>query len=333
MPSHRLGRRAGLYFAAFGALSSLLFVVGIYFAVAESAHLAREEYFLYGLGAAALLLTWLIAQSGIWLARRAVVPVIDLAARIAASEPGQPTKVLALDDIGELAQVLERYLERIRGCAERERAFASDVSHELRTPLAVIRGAVEVLEDDAGLNESQRNRLARIDRASYDMTELTSALLRMSREESGLTTPPDNCSIASVVRESVEKYRSLDGAIAIAIDLNIVDAPLLPVEKGLATVVVDNLIGNAILHAQSSQVHVCLERSRLVISDTGKGIDKADLERIFQRHYRGPDSQGSGIGLSLVKRVCDLHGWDIVIDSTPGLGTAAQLFFGKRPVT
>ncbi len=333
MRRHSLRRRAAFYFTAFGALSSLLFAAGIYFAVGESARLARDEYFLYGLGAAVLLLTWLIARSGIWLARRAVAPVVDLAARIAASEPGQSAKALSLDDIGELAQVLERYLERIRGCAERERAFASDVSHELRTPLAVIRGAVEVLEDDAGLNESQRNRLARIDRASFDMTELTSALLRMSREENGLTPPPDNCSFASVVRESVEKYRSLDGAIAIDIDLNIVDAPLLPVEKGLATVVVDNLIGNAILHAQSSQVHVCLERSRLVISDSGKGIAKADMERIFQRHYRGPDSQGSGIGLSLVKRICDLHGWEIVIDSTPGLGTAAQLFFGKRPAT
>jgi signal transduction histidine kinase len=335
MPSRNLLLRTRFYFAGLGALLSLLFGAGIIFAINASAQLAQEKYFLYGLGLAMVLLTWLITQAGLWLIRRVAAPLVDLAARIAASESGNPgpERNLSLDDVGELTLIFERYLDRIRGCAERERAFASDVSHELRTPLAVIRGALEILEDDMDLNDSQRNRIARIERASHDMTELTSALLSLSREENGLATGPDNCSIASVVRESVEKHRSLNGALTVDIDLNIVDAPLVPVEKGLATIVVDNLIGNAMLHAQSSQIRVCLERNRLAISDSGKGIAKADLDHIFKRHYRGPDSQGSGIGLSLVKRVCDLHGWEIVIDSAPGQGTSAQLFFGKKYVT
>ncbi len=332
MPGRSLRRRTLFYFSSFGALLSLLVTASLYFAIRQSPQPVQDEYLLYGLGLVVILLTWLITRAGLWLTRRVVAPVVDLAARIAANESaGQnPEPRPSLDDVGELTLIFERYLDRIRSCAERERAFASDVSHELRTPLAVIRGALEVLDDDEHLNDSQRKRIARIERASHDMTELTSALLSLSREENGLAVSPDNCSIASVVRESVEKHRSLNGALTVDIDLNIVDAPLVPVEKGLATVVVDNLIGNAMLHAQSSQIRVCLERNRLVISDSGKGIAKSDLDHIFKRHYRGPDSQGSGIGLSLVKRVCDLHGWEIAIDSTPGRGTSAQLIFGKK---
>jgi len=302
------------------------------FTIDETPLLTREHRLLYSLGAAILLLGGLIGLAGYRLAGRAVAPVFDLAARIAAAETSSstPAERHSLDDINDVALVFEHYLHRIQRCVERERAFASDVSHELRNPLAVIRGAVEVLEDDEALSTTQRNRIARIERASHDMTELTSALLRLSREENGHASNPDNCSMASIIRESVEKHRSLKGALNVNIDLNIVDAPLLPVEKGLATVVVDNLLGNALLHAQTSQILVCLERTRLIINDTGVGIEESELEQIFQRHHRGPNSQGSGIGLSLVKRICDLHGWDISIDSIPGQGTTAQLTFAKR---
>jgi signal transduction histidine kinase len=302
------------------------------FTIDEGPLLTREHRLLYGLGAAMLLLTISISLAGRWLTRRAVEPIMDLAARIAANESGnsRSLKRPSLDDIGGLILVFERHLQRIQSCVERERAFASDVSHELRNPLAVIRGAVEVLEDDKDLSAAQRNRIARIERASHDMTELTSALLRLSRDENGLASNADNCSMASIIRESVDRHRTLKGALTVNIELNIVDAPLLPVEKGLATVVVDNLIGNAMLHAQTSQILVCLERTRLIINDTGIGIEKSELDQIFHRHHRGPNSQGSGIGLSLVKRICDLHGWDIAIESIPGQGTTAQLTFGKK---
>lgn len=304
------------------------------FLIDETAQSARERHFLRVLAMLMATLTSLITLVGLWLTRRVVAPIIDLAARIVASESGttKPQTAYNLDQVSELGLIFERYLERIRSCAERERAFASDVSHELRNPLAVIRGAVEVLEEDAGLDVNQRQRIARIERASQDMAELTSALLRLSREESGQAEDKENCSIATVVRESVDKHRILNGALTVQIGLNIVDAPMLAVEKGLANVVVDNLLGNAMLHARSDRIQVSLERSRLVISDSGKGIDKAELDRIFQRHYRGAESSGSGIGLSLVKRICDLHGWDISIDSSPGRGTSVELFFGKRPV-
>lgn len=293
--------------------------------------LERERHFLYLLLAGMLVMTGLSALGGFWLARRVVAPVSELATRVAAMAPADPSQPVepdpCRDEIDELSHTFDRCLSRIRECMERERAFTSDVSHELRTPLAIIRGAVEVLENDAGLNTCQRQRIARIERASHDMTDLTGALLHLAREGGKPASDPVYCSIAQVVQESVDKHRALIADTPMTLGLELVEDVLIPVEKTLVTVVVDNLIDNAVRHAGSGHIHVRLAERRLVIRDTGKGIARGDLERVFQRHYRGTDSDGAGIGLSLVKRICELRGWRIVLDSQAGSGTTASLIF------
>jgi signal transduction histidine kinase len=299
----------------------------------ETLQLGRERHFLYYLIVGIVIMTALSALGGLWLARRVVAPVTDLAARVAALDsagaaaPAQPDP--DRDEVEALAHAFDRYLGRIRECVERERAFTADVSHELRTPLAIIRGAVEVLEDDSGLDTGQRQRIARIERASQDMTDLTVALLHLARENGNTGTEPEYCAIAEVVRESVEKHRALCEDKPVEIDLHIVSEIRVPSERILATVVVDNLIDNAIRHADSGQIRVHLEDSCLVVGDSGKGIAEIELDQIFRRHYKGVDSDGAGIGLSLVKRICDLRGWRIAIDSMPGIGTTAVLLFTR----
>jgi len=130
-----------------------------------------------------------------------------------------------------------------------------------------------------------------------------------------------------VVSESVEKQRTLSVGKPLEIKLELGHDILVPTEKILATVVVDNLIDNAVRHAESGHICICLEDQRLVVSDTGKGIAEDELEQIFCRHYKGSGSNGAGIGLALVKRICDLRGWRIAIDSKPGSGTTAVLYF------
>lgn len=300
----------------------------------ETLHQQREHHFFYYLLVGVMIMTALSGMGGLWLARRVVAPVTDLAERVASLDPtisappALPTP--SRDEIDDLANAFNRYQTRIRECVERERAFTADVSHELRTPLAIIRGAVEILEDDAELNSGQRQRIARIERASHDMTDLTTALLHLARAGSRPDSEPDHCSIAEVVRESVDKHRALCEAQPVEIELELDRDFTLPVEKILASVVVDNLIDNAIRHAGSSQVRVRLEEHRLVVSDTGKGIAEDDIDRVFHRHYKGSASHGAGIGLSLVKRICELRGWRIAIDSKAGSGTTAVLFFTKN---
>ncbi|MEW5770911.1 MAG: HAMP domain-containing sensor histidine kinase [Pseudomonadota bacterium] len=291
----------------------------------------REQQSLAYLAGGVAAMTLLSALLGFWLARRVLAPLTALAARVSGNDPDMPhapgQSGFQGDEIDELTASFDRYVSRLHAFVERERLFTADVSHELRTPLAVIQGALEVIEDDPGLTPMQRDRIARIARACHEMAELTRALLHLAREENdaGQDTPP--CAMAEVVSEVVEKHRHLTQGRDVSIYLELIDAPSLPVERTLATVVVGNLVRNAIAHTDAGRVTLRLENERLVVSDTGRGIGAAELGKIFSRYYRGQDSSGSGIGLSLVKRICDLYGWRISMTSAPGEGTSAELRF------
>ncbi len=297
----------------------------------ESLQRQRERQFLIFLGIGAAAMTLISALGGYWLARRIVAPVEALAARVGAAVPegGLPLDSAGqdLDEVAELALLFDRYLARIQSCMARERDFTANVSHELRTPLAIIRGALDVLEEDAALNAEQRQRLARIERASQDMAGLTSALLHLAREENARLEEGESCDMAEVVRATVEKYRVMDLEPSSDLYLDVPEEMLLPVARILAAVVVDNLVGNAVQHAGAPRVDVRLRQDSLVIRDRGTGIAPHDLSQVFERHHRGSGSSGAGIGLSLVKRICDLNGWEVRIESVAGQGTEVALKF------
>ena len=84
---------------------------------------------------------------------------------------------------------------------------------------------------------------------------------------------------------------------------------------------------NAFTHTPSGTVSISVENHGLTVNDTGSGISGEEIGKVFQRHFKGTGSTGSGIGLSLVKRICDRYGWETIINSTEGQGTSAQLIF------
>jgi signal transduction histidine kinase len=94
--------------------------------------------------------------------------------------------------------------------------------------------------------------------------------------------------------------------------------------------VVANLIRNAFTNTPSGAVSISVKDNELTISDTGTGIRGEEIDKVFQRHFRGGGSTGSGIGLSLVKRICDRYGWETIIDSTEGQGTSVQFVFNVK---
>ena len=179
----------------------------------ETRQQVRERRFLAYLAASVLFMTLLAAAGGLWLARRVIAPVTELARQVGGAEPDAPPQLVAEDapddEVGELARVFDRYLQRLRAFVERERAFTADVSHELRTPLAVIQGAVEVLHEDPALSAGQSVRLDRIERAAVDMAELIRALLLLAREKSDETQAEERCNAAEVLRECIDKHRHL----------------------------------------------------------------------------------------------------------------------------
>lgn len=289
----------------------------------------RERRFLFTLAAGVLAMMLFSAVGGWWLSGRITASMTRLAQRVGDATPGDETLVqgdsFPDDEVGVLARAFERYSVRIRAFIERERAFAADVSHELRTPLAVIQGAAEVLHDDENLNAWQRVRLERIERAARETGVLIAALLALAREEAGGSASAADCDVAKVAGEAVEKLSYLVRGRNVAVTLDIQTNPVLAAEKVLLAIVVENLLRNALVFTEKGEVAVRVETGRVVIADTGQGIHAADMAQIFQRHYKGAGSQGAGIGLSLVRRICDRYGWEVTIESREGVGTMAAL--------
>lgn len=291
----------------------------------------REERFLIYLVAGALIMTLVSAAIGWWLAGRVVAPVSELARRVGKARPEDEAldvaKGFSNDEIGKLARVFGGYLKRMRAFIDRERAFTADVSHELRTPLSIIQGAVELMDDDR-LDEKQQKRIARIGRAARQMIDLTSALLLMARENATDEPVEQDCDVCDVVRDAVATHRHLVSAKT-NVELAYRSHPRIAAERSLLGIVVANLIRNAFAYTESGTVAIMVDDNCLTVTDTGRGIHEEEIGKVFQRHFKGSTSTGAGIGLSLVKRICDRYGWETVIESTEGRGTTAQLFFAR----
>lgn len=298
----------------------------------ETRQQAQETRFKWLLGSEVLLVTLLASAGGLWLAARIIAPVTVLADRVQALDPRATHPRIAEDfppdELGSLAQVFDRYLARLGAFIERERAFTADVSHELRTPLSIIRGAAEIQEEDASLTPQQRTRALRVQRAARDMSDITAALLVLAREEQGQANRASLTDLATVVREVLDRCRQLPHGERTVVNLTIDADPRIQADPALVLIVVGNLIRNACQHADHGEVGVHLTDKQLHITDTGPGMSEAELSHIFRRHYKGHNSRGEGIGLSLCKRICDHYGWSITIEGRQGHGTRVQLNFG-----
>ena len=294
----------------------------------------RETTFLFYLLAGTLIMTLVSAWLGWWLAGRVVAPITELARRVSKASPEDNALDVASgfseDEIGKLAMVFSAYLKRMRAFIDRERAFTADISHELRTPIAIVLGVVELMEEDTQLHDKQQERVARIGRATREMIAMTSALLLMAREASTDEPVIQKCDVCDIVAHIIEMHRHLLGTQTL-VSLVCHSHPHIEAERTLFGIVVANLIRNAFTYTPSGSVTITVENSFLTVTDTGTGIHNTEIGKVFQRHFKGSGSTGSGIGLSLVKRICERYGWEIKIDSTAGKGTSAQLLFAGSP--
>jgi len=276
------------------------------------------------------LMALLSGGLALWLAERVIEPVKELARRVRdvrlESHPEHLAEDFAQDEVGELARTFERTLDRLADFIDRERAFATDVSHELRTPIAVIRGAAEVLLADETRPVADRERLARIERGAADMADLSTALLAMARECDDARRDPVD--LAGLVEASIDKHRHLLGERPVEVVLDCIAHPRIVADANLVAIVVANVLRNSFTYTEHGSVRIRLDATSLSVSDTGLGIPREALDRVFQRYYKGAHSKGAAIGLSLVKKICDRYGWTISLSSEEGHGTRAVLHFG-----
>ena len=284
-----------------------------------------------------LLLLYFIARL---MAGRSIRPVIDITATADKITKRNLSSRIALpqnrDELYTLSQTINALLDRIENAVLREKQFTSDASHELRTPLAVIKGTLEVLVRKPRSREEYEEKITYCVNEVNRINNVVDQLLLLARFESQkqvIKAEPVN--INSLLLDALARHSRSISDKKLAAKTLLEDEFYTNSDEYMLSTIIDNLIGNAVKYCnEGSKVIVSAmqegESVKVTIQDSGMGIAKEDLERVFNPFYRAKSDsvaniKGSGIGLSIVKRLCDLLGAKITIESTEGIGTTVTL--------
>ena len=293
-------------------------------------HEQREREFKLLIVLAVLTAAAVSLALGYWLSGILVSQVANLAAQVDRLRPGQNREGLSRPEqdaeVAMLARAFDRYQESIERMIRREQEFTANASHELRTPLTAIRTSCELLLADAGLAGKARARVAMINDAAARMTEQIQMLLFLARGQSLGDVEP--VVIADCVAEAAEPYRGEMARKGLAFESAVAPDAVLEVSYQALRLVLSNLIRNAVQYTERGSVRIGYDARRLRVSDTGRGISDDHLPRVFERHFRADAmNEGTGIGLAIVKRICEQQGWRIELESAPKRGSTFSLVF------
>lgn len=196
----------------------------------------------------------------------------------------------------------------------------NSLSHELRTPIATIIGAVDTLRDNKEkLSPQQQNELfIQLDHASVRLNRQVENLLNISRLESGmLKLKTDWCDLNELIHKVIGSIDHSAESHKIIFRIN-ESLPLFKLDEGLIEQVIRNIIHNALLYTPNqSEVHIDAfyydVGCKIIISDNGSGFPVHEIEKVFDKFYRLPNtgSGGSGLGLSIVKGFVEAHNGNI----------------------
>jgi signal transduction histidine kinase len=264
-----------------------------------------------------------------WIIRRSFGSVQAAAQAVAARAPDDLSPISAGQvplEVMPLVTALDRLLAKVREVLSYERRFTADAAHELRTPLAAIRVNAQVMQNartQQELREAGHDLVTSVDRSG----RLIEQLLALARLDAGSEQLQGfhALDLASLAQAQVLEQQHFAERRGIALRVLAEPAPVARGHRDLLTVLLRNLVDNAIRYAGSPAVvtlatRVVAGQAELAVSDTGPGIDTADRTRIFERFFRVDENKdyGSGLGLSIVARIADLHGARVEVRDGPG---------------
>lgn len=258
-----------------------------------------------------------------YLIRQALLPINQLSKELAnrkASDLSRLDSASLPQEIQPLVTGFNQFLVRTEALLARERQFISDAAHELRSPLAGLRIQTEVAQlagENAEMRETALQHLTQgIDRA----TLLVEQLLMLSRlEHQQNLENQENIDWAELLQSLVAERERLAAPKHIKLSLSMESVPKTALGQVLLLQqMVGNLIDNAIKYCpEGSEIRVILATDKLIVADNGNGVAPAHLKHLGQRFYRlaGQNEKGSGLGLSIVKRIAALHQYHVYLEN------------------
>jgi signal transduction histidine kinase len=285
----------------------------------------RNEVFLLLAGSAVAMLA-LALLAGYWLARRTTGPLSRLATLVDDMAPDNLrldfSDAFRNDEVGLLARRLQALTRRIDDFLAREQEFTRDASHELRTPLTVIRSAAERLLSEPGLSSTGKQHVMHARQSAMQLEQTVVTLLSLSREETPLQSSPPTLVLPVLERVIVEQATLLDGK-PVTVEVSVPADLYMPLSSAILHILFSNLVGNAFAHTDSGSVTMVVVDDRLRIVNSADGNDPVQRWESNRPFNKRQDSEGYGLGLSILRRLCERHGIDLRIEGTPSEAIAS----------
>ena len=243
-----------------------------------------------------------------------------------------------------MADRLEESVEISRRDRDRSRDFLADVSHELRTPLAALRTFNQLLMESAGDDPEARAEFLESSAGQIERLDwLAQNLLELSKLDSGLVLldlRPDD--LRAAVESAAHQHDASAARRGVRLSVELPAAPIrIRHDPPRIGQVVANLVGNAVKFTpRGGSVHVAVaptaDGARIDVTDTGVGIDTAELPHIFERFYRGSRANeargsGSGLGLAIVRSIVDMHGGTVSVETGADVGSRFTVHLPRDP--
>ncbi|HKU86761.1 MAG TPA: ATP-binding protein [Casimicrobiaceae bacterium] len=241
------------------------------------------------------------------------------------------------EELQPLAASINGLLARLSDALAAQRRFTADAAHELRTPLAALKLQLDLARRNGAASGSQAaldDLEAGVARASHVVEQL----LTLARvEPEAMARARTQCDLAALARDAVVARAGLAAAKSIDLGLVRADATIVDGEPANLAILLSNLLDNALRYTpRGGRIDVAVEQAddgaTLVVADTGPGIPADERARVFDRFVRGRDvhEPGSGLGLSIVKRIADAHNATVTLDApAEGGGLVVRVRFAK----
>lgn len=325
-------------FEVLGALFTVQYSSFVVIAAATDAegHLRLSE--LRNILITVCLITLLAFFAAGWLfAGRALKPISDVVDKV------EDISITSLnlrvpegngtDEIGRLAQTFNKMLERLETSFAMQKNFIANASHELRTPLTSINGQIEVLMMRERSSDEYKSALASVLEDIRTLINLSNRLLLIARTSAeGPSSYSKKIRIDEILWQAKEEIKRFNEGyhINIILDNSLTDSDQMIVsgDESLLKVAVTNIIENGCKYSHDKRIDIkfgCNNKMvEITFEDNGIGIEKKDLQKVFEPFYRGSNaisSPGSGIGLSLVNQIIKNHNGTVRISSHIGKGT------------
>jgi two-component system, OmpR family, sensor kinase len=289
-----------------------------------------------GVAAGVSLFVLLVASGLAWLiAGRVLAPLSDLSETAQAiSETDLTRRIDARgdDEVAELARTFNAMLDRLEAAFATQKSFLSDAGHELRTPITIIRGHLELMDDDP---EQRRETVALVMDELERMSRLVDDLLLLARARRPDFLRPEVVDVDDLTRELFAKA---SGLAQREWRLEEVGAGLIVADRQRITQALMNLSQNAVQHTDDGDAIELGSRLdngvvHLWVRDTGPGVTDQDRARIFERFFRGNGrrGEGAGLGLAISQAIAEAHGGRVEFDRPSGCGARFTVVIPTEP--